>query len=205
MNLILGNLSNLKAAVLPEDLRAMTDWDNALADLARGVAASMQTFCNRRFERIEDDTFERAADCSYLSLPRFPVEEVSLLELKVDETSGFGPLPANTIWSLIKQSGLVEFGGRLMTWDARVRVTYTGGFWADYTEDNSGTQPDGSTAVPADLIHAWHLQVQNEIESTNLLRGVAAKRTNDKAETATSDLKLITRVREILHPFVRYS
>ena len=206
MNLILGNLSGLKAAVLPAALAERSDWDDAIAALGSGVAAAMQAHCNRLFARIEDDVCARAANCSYLSLPRFPLEAVMSLEVKDDETAGWVAQPLGTILTFNPASGLVEFGSTIGSWNARVRATYTGGFWADETEDNSGTLPEGASAVPADLLHAWHLQVQHEIEATNLIRGVAAKRSEDKSgETAAAETKLITRVKEMLQPFVRFA
>ena len=207
MNLILGNLTLLKSAVLPAALRTGTDWDVALAALASGVAAAMEGFCNRKFARLVGDTFERSANCTYLSLPRFPVESIASIELKVDEQQGFIALPSNTVLTLNKASGLAEFGSSIGGFTDRLRATYTGGFYADYTEDSSGTIPVGATAVPPDLLHAWHLQVQHEIEATNLLRGVAAKRSADKQDRIieSAELKLIARVREMLRLFVRFS
>jgi hypothetical protein len=206
MNLLLGNLASLKAAVLPPSMNN-TDWDNAIAAIGKGVATSMQRHCNRLFERIVNDTFERAANCTYLSLPRFPVESFSLVELKVDEQSGWAAMPANTIFTLNKISGIAEFGSIFGSWTTRVRITYTGGFWADYTEDNSGSQPLGSTAAPDDLVHAWHLQVQHEIEAVKLFRGGATAEQStgtDRLDIATG-ASLIQHVKELLDPFIRYS
>jgi len=205
MNLIIGNIDQLKSVVLPENLRDHSEWDDALSDLGKGVAAALQAYCNRKFERIVDDTFERSANCTYISLPRFPIESVSLVELKVDEQQGFSELPDNTALTINKEAGLIEFGSIIGSWTSRVRVTYTGGFWVNYDWPAEATLPSGATEMPADLIHAWHLQVQHEIEATNLLRGVAAKRTQDKAETRTGEIKLIERVKQMLKPFVRYS
>lgn len=329
MNLILSNLAGLKAAVLPANLATQDTWDDQIAALGKGVAGAMQAHCNRLFERIEDDTFERSADCSYISLPRFPVEAISEVAIKVDETSGFAAMPTNTLFTLNKTPGIAEFGSLLGSWSSRVRITYTGGYWADYSEllavkeestcdlgtrtpaqlankyftisshtvnyyvwfnlDAAGVDPApvsktgievaittgqstatmaaaaaaaidaliaffasatgtvitiinvipgsatdiglgtlttgvtvnvttqgvtgstpevmpvGATPVPGDLLHAWHLQVQSEIEMTNLLRGVAAKRPEDKTEAAKTDLRLIPRVTEMLRPFVRYA
>jgi len=207
MNLLLGNLANLKAAVLPANLAERADWNTQITELGKGVAAAMQSHCNRLFERVEDDTFEFTADRSYVALPRFPVEEVTALDLKSVEVTGWVSQPVDSIQTVAKKSGIIEFGSILGCSRDRGRITYTGGFWVDYTEDNSGTQPAGSTAAPGDLIRAWHLQVQHEIESTNLLRGVAAKRPEDKgsAVAGRAEAGLLSSVKEILQRFVRYA
>src|ERR1043166_1824445 len=137
MNLILGNLADLKTAVLPASMLSNTDFDPVIIALGKGVAAAMQRYCNRLFERIEDDTFERPANCAYVSLPRFPVESVSKIEMKTDEQQGFFELPANTALTINNGVGLVEFGSLMGDYTDRLRVTYTGGFWANYTEDRS--------------------------------------------------------------------
>jgi hypothetical protein len=204
MNLILGNLTGLKAAIMPPALAEGDEWDVTLAGIGRGAAAAIQRLCNRLFERIEDDTFERSADASFIALPRFPVESVSEVALKSDEASGFIPQPDGTILTINKSSGIVELGYTLGSWKDRVRLTYTGGFWADYTEDNSGSQPPGSTAVPPDLRHAWQLQVQHEIEATNLFKGGAAAVATEPTKPPV-EFKLLRRVQEILKPYVRYS
>lgn len=199
MSLILATLENLKSAVLPPALQDNGDWDDQLLAIGSGVAAAMQRDCNRLFERIVDDTFERSADCSYISLPRFPIETVSTLEVKYDEAGGWTAQPANTIFSINQASGIVEFGTRIGTWTGRVRVTYTGGYWPADTPD----KPDAASDVPEDLLHAWHIQVQHEVEALGLFTGQSAAA--DASEKKLASVTLIPRVREMIRPFIRYA
>jgi hypothetical protein len=209
MNLIIGNLSSLKTAVLPPVLREAIEYDQILQSLGRGVAAALQSFCNRKFERLVDDTFERSGNTAYISLPRFPVETVSMVELKYGEAAGWIEQPLNNILSINNASGIIEFGYVIGCWTDRVRITYTGGYYANYIEDADPNPLAGATTVPDDIVRAWHLQCQHEIEINNLLGAGSAQALVEGqikyVRAQQPELKLLERVREMLTPFVRYA
>ena len=203
MDLTFGSLTSLKAAILPESLRARTEWDSVLAAMARGVAASFEEHCRREFIRLENATFAFTADCSQVSLPRFPVETIISVERRDSLSDGWQDLGLASIYNLSEASGLVEFGSVLGGHLSRCRITYTGGYWVDVSENGSGTLPAGATPLPFDLVSAWHLQCHHEVDRRDLIRNAAAKKESDAALPSVSKLELVPRVAEILQPFRR--
>lgn len=131
MNVGLGHLTELKAHLLNAALRASTEYDAAIAALGRGVAARFERHCNRNFLRVVGETWEGDAECRHVSLPRFPVEEVTAVELR--ETIKLGWVDQGAIDEVVEQlsaeAGIVNFGTYLGEWPTRLRLTYTGGFW----------------------------------------------------------------------------
>jgi len=154
MNLGLGNLTELKAYLLAEDLRAETAWDPQIMAIGLGVAAAFERTCNRRFVRVVADQVEFAADRLHFVLPRFPIEDLTAIDFRETMGSSWTSiLSALESWS--SDSGLVIFGYEPGSHANRVRVTYTGGYWIDITEDASGAMPGTATLLPADLKLAW--------------------------------------------------
>lgn len=132
MDLGLGNLTQLKAHLLNEALRSSTTYDAALAALGKGVAARFEGHCNRLFGRVVGGTHECSAARDHVVLPRYPVESVSAISLR--ETMAAGWVDQGTVSDIIENisesSGLVHFGSQLSALSsARLRLTYTGGFW----------------------------------------------------------------------------
>lgn len=78
MDLILGNLANLKSFILPATERAGTEWDAALAAIGMGVATSFERRCNRRFGRVVGASMTFPGGRSALALERAPVEAVTV-------------------------------------------------------------------------------------------------------------------------------
>ena len=137
MNSGLSNLATLKAWLLPASMQAGADYDAAILAIGRGVALQMEQYCNRYFVRTVDDIFETRADVDHLILPRYPVEEISKLELRNLLSDGWidqGTL-SDSVNNWAADSGLVTLPFALsLIRGARIRLTYTGGFWFDTSE-----------------------------------------------------------------------
>lgn len=136
MNLTLGTLAELKAHLLAPALRSATDYDVPIAALGSGVAAMFERRCNRKFGRVVGDTFECSADRAHVSLPRYPVEAVTKIELRETLAGAFVEQPlGDTVLNLSAGSGLVYLAGQLGDTSMRLRLTYSGGFWLDESGD----------------------------------------------------------------------
>lgn len=211
MNAGLGNLASLKNHLLVESLRARTTWDEMLETIGLTVAAQFERFTDRKFVRVAGEIEEHRADTGYIILHRYPIESISAIAQRESVNDGWSALTVNdVVVNRSDASGLVEFAGPLGTRLSRLKVTYTGGYWFDTTEDESGTQPAGSTAVPGDLKGAWLLQAQAMYQhmdhTTAATGGRSTITTRDKeAALQLADLALLPAVKEILAPYRRIS
>ena len=155
-----ATLQELKARVLPDTLRDSADYDLALQQLGSAVAKLFERHCNRQFGRAVGDTYEVAADQEIVSLPRYPVESISSIALR----AGYGATPetldpATVVGALNRDSGLLFLRGPQGDFYSRLTITYTGGLWVDTQGGQS--LPTGATAMEADLLDAWYLQVSH--------------------------------------------
>lgn len=172
MNVGLANLFTLKSHLQGIALTDETRFDSVLQDIGLGVAGQMENFCDRKFARVAGDTFVAPADRASFILPRYPIEAVSLVEFKADETNGWvsdGPT-VPTIVSSSTFSGLVYLGDvpDPGAFYMQVRFTFTGGYWFETEEPTNAdgsanpnyptAQPAGSTPLPYDLRLAWLTQ-----------------------------------------------
>jgi hypothetical protein len=154
MNCGLGTLSELKTWLLADELRTDAGWDSQLTRLGQGVAASMEAYCGRKFAREVGATWECRGDRSMIVLPRYPIEELTKVEMREGVGSGWSDITSQVEdWSVL--SGLVEFGSAPGSSISRLRATWTGGYWWDSSEDGSETKPVLAEALPADLKFAW--------------------------------------------------
>lgn len=195
MDLGLGNLNDLKTHILPAGLLSSTESDSRLAMLGSGVAIAFEEFCNRWFGRLENAQQVFTASRSFVILRRYPLETVGTVELRENYAAGWidqGEVIAN----VQETSGLVEFSGNLGSQTGSIRITYTGGFWYDTTEDASGEMPEGATPIPADLKAAWIMQVRAFFEE---MGGLVPN--PDKAMPRLDEL--LPAVRSILQPYRR--
>lgn len=211
MKLILGNLTQLKVFLLNESLRSDTQWDIALELLGKGIARRMQGFCNREFERIVDGTFEVPADRWHVTLPRYPLEAAPAIELREDLATGY---VAQTFNDVVVDhnlaAGLISFVEPLGAAGARLRFTYTGGYWvpdddAETPEDDDDL-PEGAFLVPEDLRLAWQLQCQRTWNvRDNMGTDVSGERSVQFVSSTLAGLELVPEVKEMLRPFIRYA
>lgn len=165
MNVGLGNLFSLKTHLLglaPGTTEAR--FDQVIKDIGLGVAAQMENYCDRKFSRIAGDQVVLPADRASFSLPRYPIEAVTLVELQQDQATGFQADGAPVIKAVSFQSGLVYLNdfndaGRYYM---QLRFTYSGGFFFEALEPSDpgypSAQPAGAAKLPDDLRLAWLTQ-----------------------------------------------
>jgi hypothetical protein len=205
MNLGLGNLTTLKQQLLAEALRSGTKYDAALTTIGKGVGAMFEKQTNRKFSRVAGDTVLCSADRDHFYLPRTPVETITSVEIQTDATTGFTALTGAVLNSDLK-TGLVYFGSAQGHWSASLRITFTGGYWFDDSEDASGTMPGAATALPDDLQLAWILQcraVWQSIDKTGV--DIIKTGANNQNVTGTlASLDLIPQVKEMIASYRRF-
>lgn len=183
MNAGLSNLTLLKAAVLPASLRSSTEFDAAITAIGLGVAAQMERHCDRQFARLASGDgyaiYYTRGGVFAVGVDRYPIESIHAIEMLPSGASAW-ETETDSLSQFYAASGLVEFSGVLGTHLDKLRITFTGGWWWRTLEPedagySASTLPTGATAPPDDVLHAWHLQCQNEIERSDLLRSVAAR------------------------------
>lgn len=204
MNAGFSSLTALKAQLLAEALRAGTKYDTVLMTLGLGVAAQCEKFCNRKFSRIPGALFYCTADRDHCFVDRYPIESVSAVAMQSDPTSGYEEL-SGAVLNWEAASGLISFGSRLGNWNQTVRVTFTGGYWWDITEDASDSLPTNATAVPDDLKLAWLTQCRLVWQAMDKL-GVDVVRTGSASgvNNTIGTVALSDGVKETLLAYRRY-
>ena len=165
MRVGLGNLALLKThlggvAVKPGDTR----WDSVITDIGLGVSDQIENYLDRKLCYAVNDQVVLPADRASFSLPRYPVQIITLAELKLDDADGFVAQPAMFIRSTDAHSGMVYLKGQADAgpyW-AQVRFTYTAGYYFPTLDVGDAgypsVQPAGSVALPNDLKLAWLMQ-----------------------------------------------
>lgn len=199
----LSNLLTLKQHLLRDEDILDIVWDDAVARIGLGVADALNKHCNRLFQRSAGDTYITTADRVQLWLPRAPVETVTSVHLQEDATDGWEAQDSTVIANQDLTSGWIYFGYALGDYSALIKVTYTGGYYYDTTEDGTGTQPSAATAVPDDLKLAWLLQCEH-IWSMRDKLGITVGDAPGK-QSAVDQLQLIPEVRRILQGYIRYA
>lgn len=122
-----------------------TEDDARLTNYLQLVTRRFEIECHRQFARTEAETFEFQADLPFVMVPRLPVESVSAIHLKSDETEGW--VLQTVSYLLSQRGGLVRFvAGELGGADQIGRITYTGGFVLP-----GATAAPGQTELPDDL------------------------------------------------------
>ena len=157
MNAGLSNLATLKAHLLPGTWQSVTDYDAAIAALGLGMAGLLETFTGRKFERTVGAVEYFDGANATLQLTRLPLETLTALDIQTEKDGDW-----TSILTAVKKAGKTGLvyltGQQAEPGDATIRATFTGGYWFDTTENNSGSLPSGATAVPAKLLAAWKLQ-----------------------------------------------
>ncbi len=212
MNLGLGTLTDLKAHLLNEALRSNTAYDAKIAALGKGIAARMEGYCNRKFQRVVDDTFECTADRYHVTLPRSPLEAVPAIAQRDDLTIGFvDQVFTDLALGYDLKAGLIDFGRYcpgLST--SRLRFTFTGGYWFPDTDaatpETEADLPAGATLLPSDLRLAWLLQCERTWSVTdNLGINIAGDKPVTFVSSTLAALDLVPEVKAMLQPFMRYA
>lgn len=211
MNLGLGNLITLKRHLLAAPLAAGTGpvataaiiRDDVLAAIGSGVAAQIEKFCgDRRFGYVSGDITEFSGDRLTYILPRYPVSALTAISTQGTRSDGFTTAVVNDqVADLDLDSGLIQFTTVQGNHWSRVRVTYSGGYWFDTTEDDTGTNTDSAPAMPADVTLAWLLQCQEVWNKRDKLGINLNAKPDDRV--AISKLVLGEGIQELLRPFRR--
>jgi hypothetical protein len=143
----LATLASLKARLGVDEFE--TDFDAQLTNYLELVTGRFELECNRKFLRTVGDTFEFHAGLPSIIPERLPIESVSAIALKTDETEGW--VAQTGVLYLIAQKGaLLTFTGGPLGGDTQLgRITYTGGYVLPGT-----TVDTGQTALPNELEHA---------------------------------------------------
>jgi hypothetical protein len=156
----LGTLGQLKRYLLAPGIVAETTYDEAITFIGKGVAVQFDRYCNRTFQRGSSITEDFRGGTDMLTLGRYPTESIASIGLKTVGETSFTTQTSVTD-TLALDSGVLLLTGDLGTKRDQLRVTYTGGYWYDTTDDDTGTQPSGSTLLPHDIKHAWLQQCQH--------------------------------------------
>jgi len=163
MNAGFSNLDTLKKHLLAGTMKADVRFNDTIKSLGLGSAGLFANTTNRKFARVVGDTVMFPADRAEFILPRYPIESIASLELKVTETDGWVLQPATAIRAIDTRSGIVNCGDvDLGPYYAQVRFTYTAGYWWETLEPDDDAYPSvppvGAALVPDDLFQAWLLQ-----------------------------------------------
>ncbi|MGA2540165.1 MAG: hypothetical protein ABSG78_01245 [Verrucomicrobiota bacterium] len=206
MNIGLGNLTELKGQLLAASLRSDTNYDAVITGIGLGVANLFDQHCNRTFCRTvgKVDTF--SADRRHWYLNCYPVETITALAKKDDETDGFKayalpPDASSLIQAMQADQGYIMFISIQGYYWSRLQVTYTGGFWFDTTEDGSGVMPAGATGLPAAVKSAWYLQCQEVWKGIDKLGAQISE--NPEGQRSIRGMELAPMVKTLLNPFKR--
>jgi len=207
MNVGFSNLDTLRKHLLADSLKGIVQFDGIITTVGLMVAAQFENFCNRKFARAVNDTVVLKADYAVYQLSRYPVESVSMVEIKMRDADGWVAQDMSLVESTSPNSGLVylddsEDGGPY--W-AQVRFTFTGGYWWETLEpeDPDGgypsAMPAGATALPDDLRGAWLLQCRDIWSKIDKLgTGIVDE---PGKQSLIGDIKLSQGVREMLRNF----
>ncbi len=152
MNAGFSNLSYLKDRLLLASDASGSDLDDAVLALGRAVAGLFESECDRTFGRAVNAVYEAPADRDYVIVPRYPLESVTSAEVRDNLVDGWR---AADLLNILPLAGVVYFVGDIGVYGSTARITYTGGYWWDETENNTGTQPAGSTIIPQGLVLLW--------------------------------------------------
>lgn len=132
MNAGLSNLFTLKSWLLPASMVAGTDYEPQIIAIGKGVAGQLERYCNRKFLRLVGDTFVCEANKYNLSLPRFPLEEVTTIELRETVADGWiAQTLSDVVFNQDESAGVLEFGVPPGAYLTKLRVTFTGGYWIE--------------------------------------------------------------------------
>jgi hypothetical protein len=210
MNAGFSSLTKLKAQLLAEALRASSKYDAALLALGKGVVGQFERYCDRKFLRLENATEIIPADRIQFLLSRFPLESIASIELKDNEADGWVAQTISTyVQTIDHENGIVNLpdAADAGAWWAKLRFTFTGGYWVDETEEGNDTLPAGAFAVPDDLFLAWILQCKTVWQSLDKLgtKIVDVGAGSSSVASTLNTLELIPDVKQRLGQYQRYN
>lgn len=206
MNLGLGNRVTLRKFILPGALATSSSElasDAAIDALGLGVAGLFEKFCDRRFGRVVDDVAKFSADRLTFVLPRYPLEGIATVERRARPGEAWeGLIVGDVLAGVDEPAGLLRFAAPPGDQFAQLRVTYTGGYWFDATENASGQAPNGAALLPPDLALAWLTCCQDFwIKRDKLGLSLGA---NPGANHAVATTELTTGIKAMLAAYRRH-
>lgn len=205
MNAGFSSLAVLREAVLPPSMGTRTDFDATIKRHGLAVAEMMESYCGRKFgfEPAAVQTFD--AGNVVFSLERYPVAEVTAIELQSTPGGQWQDVMGN-LKKADLASGILFFRTPPGQSDGTLRVTYAGGFWWDITEDGTGAMPAGAKALPVQFFNGLAIQVQAIIQSTDLLgTGAAPAGSEEPKKKPLPELELLPGVKGFINPHRRLS
>lgn len=209
MNCGLGNLASLKSELLLASDAETSTYDALLASLGQGVAAMFESYCDRRFERMENDSIEFDAQTVFVTLPRYPIESIASVEIRAGGGAEFTAADGQP-WNWRRESGIVAFGGLLGGPYDTGRVTWSGGYVIEFlepTDEGYPTQlPAGALWIPKDLQLAWVKQCKYLWDRSGMENQAKAGFTEkDSARFLTLEDGLIKVASQILDAYRRFA
>lgn len=181
------------------------DFDASLTALGLGVVEMIEGFCNRKFA-FGSDTHEEEASRVVISVPRYPVAEWSGVDLRDTPGDEWSDI-SSSVTRYESTSGIIYFRHSPGNDIQSLRVTYTGGFWWDTSEDEPELMPEGAKPLPYALCSAWVMQVQAIAETRDLF-GTQAATAAQKAANKNAyrpEAELLPMVEVMLRPFRRFA
>ena len=166
----LGTLGELKRFCITASMAGDNMYNEAMLHIGRSTAKAFDDAVGRHFKRevgaLEQFNFSRR----YLMLAHAPIESITKMELKYTEAEGWIDLTTGIPLCMIDfVEGILTVPDDFWPISAQFnhnrpglwRLTVTGGYWYDPTDDGSGTPPTGANVLPEDLKTAWLLQCQH--------------------------------------------
>jgi hypothetical protein len=204
LDLGLGTLGQLKRFLLTSGIVAETTYDEQISFIGKGVAGLFDRYCNRVFKRGTSITEDFRGGTDSLLLARYPVESIASIGLKSAGESSF-TTQATVVDTVALDSGVLLLTGSVGSERDQIRATYTGGYWYDTSDDDSGTLPTGATLLPAEIQAAWLFQCEQIWQSLDVLGTVHVEAGGQGAflNTRLGVLKLIPQVETVLEPYRR--
>lgn len=202
---MLSSLTKLKQAILPDSMRASTMWDDTLTALGLGVADAIETHLDRKLGYVVGDTSLCDAQRIAVSVPRYPVAAWTAVDLQTTPEGTWDDVRAS-VSRYMSNAGMLLFRTPPGDEFATLRVTFTGGFWWDTTEDASGEMPSGATALPASLFTAWSMQIQAHCNALDLFGAQSGKDVLGSASNLLTNAEsFIPAVISLLKPHRRFA
>ncbi len=191
---MLTQLSTVKArlALLETDIQ----YDALLAGAIQAVSARFDFECNRTLARTENFQQEFEACACEIGAACYPVETVSLFELKSTEAESWveQPLPRH----IVRQRCVISLSAPVGSLRQQGRVTYTGGYVLP------GAVPGpGQTILPPILEQAAVEQVAYWFQNRDRL-GLSRIWEYHGTYRDIVDLDLLSSVRAVLFQFTRW-
>lgn len=144
--------------------------------LGLGVADAIDSYLDRKLGWLEDEVTECDGSRVVVSVPRYPVAVFSSVELQTTPGAVWEDL-SGSVMRYVQGAGLISFRHPPANEFGTIRVTSTGGFWWDESEEADGTLPEGATPLPPALFTAWAMQVQAHCNALDLFGAQSGKDT----------------------------